>query len=69
MTQTPPHDPNDRPPTDEERRRTNLIMLVVAVAVVVIGVWLVNWMVDQRKLQECLESGRRNCAPIEAPQR
>ena len=69
MTQTPPLDPDDRPPTEEERRRTNLIMLCVAVAVVVIGVWLVNWMIDQRKLQECLESGRRNCAPIEAPTR
>jgi hypothetical protein len=49
---------------DEERRRSNLILLLVAVGVVVVGVWLVNWLVDQRKLQECLESGRHNCAPI-----
>jgi len=36
---------------------------------VVVGVWLVNWMIDVRKMQECLESGRRNCAPINVPER
>jgi len=56
--------PDDRPPTEEERRRSNLILLLVAVGVVVIGVWLVNWLIDQRKLQECLESGRHNCVPV-----
>jgi hypothetical protein len=35
----------------------------------VLGVYLVNWLVEQRKLQECLESGRHNCVPIEAPRR
>ena len=61
--------PDDKPPTEAERRRSNLIMLAVAVVVVVLGVYLVNWMVEQRKLQECLESGRRNCAPITTPPR
>ena len=63
------HDPDDHEPTEAERRRSNLIMLAVAVVVVVLGVYLVNWMIDQRKLQECLESGRRNCAPISTPAR
>jgi hypothetical protein len=58
------HDAPDHEPTEAERRRSNLIMLAVAVVVVVLGVYLVNWMIDQRKLQECLESGRRNCVPI-----
>jgi len=65
----PPDPSDDRPPTEEERRRSNLILLLVAVGVVVIGVWLVNWLIDQRKLQECLESGRHNCVPINTQDR
>jgi hypothetical protein len=64
-----PDPSDDRPLTQEERRRSNLILLLVAVGVVVIGVWLVNWLIDQRKLQECLESGRHNCVPINTQDR
>jgi hypothetical protein len=62
-------DPHDREPTEAERRRSNLILLIVSVVVVVLGVYLVNWLVEQRKLQECLESGRHNCVPITTPTR
>jgi hypothetical protein len=58
-------------PHEEEngdRRRSNLTFLIVAVLVVAAGIWLVNKMIDLRNMQNCLESGRRNCAPIEAPQ-
>lgn len=59
-----------RPDDDErDRGRNNLLFLVVAVLVVVAGIWLVNKMIDMRNLQNCLESGRRNCAPIETPPR
>ena len=61
-----------RPPEDfdedRERSRNNILFLVVAVLVVVAGIWLVNKLIDLRNLQNCLESGRRNCAPIETPQ-
>jgi len=63
----------EKPPTDEEderdRRATNIFLLVAAVIFIGIGVWLVNAMVDSRKTEECLESGRRNCNPIEVPYR
>jgi hypothetical protein len=37
---------------------------------VAIGIWLANAMVDARRADDCLSSGRRNCAPhIEAPAR
>jgi len=61
---THPRPPDDHEPTEQERRRSNLIMLGVAVVVVVLGVYLVNWLIEQRKLQECLESGRHNCMPM-----
>jgi hypothetical protein len=72
--QDPRPDPGQDPGPDpreveRDRRRTNLIMLVVALAVVVAGVWLVNKMVDLRRMQECVESGRHNCAPIDVRDR
>ncbi len=60
-----------RPPEepDDDRTRNNVLFLVVAVLVVLAGIWLVNKMIDLRNLQNCLESGRHNCAPIETPPR
>jgi hypothetical protein len=64
-----PHPPDDEHESEAERRRSNLILLLVAAGIVVVGVWLVNWLIDQRKLEECLESGRRNCVPINTQDR
>jgi hypothetical protein len=63
----------NKPPTEEEderdRRATNIFLLVAAGIFIAVGIWLVNAMVDARKTEECLESGRRNCNPIEVPDR
>jgi hypothetical protein len=63
----------ERPPTEDEderdRRATNIFLLIAAVIFVGIGIWLVNAMVDSRKTEECIESGRRNCNPINVPDR
>jgi heme/copper-type cytochrome/quinol oxidase subunit 2 len=63
----------NKPPTEEEderdRRETNIFLLVAAGIFIAVGIWLVNAMVDARKTEECLESGRRNCNPIEVPDR
>ena len=67
MSEHPP--PDDEHESEAERRRSNLILLLVAAAIVAVGVWLVNWLIDQRKLEECLESGRRNCVPINTQDR
>jgi hypothetical protein len=55
--------------TEAERRRANLILLIGAVVLIGGGIWLVNALLDARQAQECLESGRRNCTPIEVPAR
>ena len=60
---------DDGPETEQERRMANLILLGGAVVVVVGGIWLVNALVDARKSELCMESGRRNCNPISVPAR
>jgi hypothetical protein len=54
---------------ERDRRATNIFLAVAAVLVIGGGTWLMNAMADARKAQLCLESGRRNCNPIEVPLR
>jgi hypothetical protein len=61
-----PRDPDD---DEGDRRMANIVLVVGFVVLVGGGVWLANAMVDARKADECLSSGRRNCVPIEAPTR
>ena len=60
------HDPDDE---EGDRTTANIILLVGFVLLVGGGVWLANAMIDARKADECLSSGRRNCNPIAAPPR
>jgi len=61
------HEPDD----EEEGDRTtmNIILVVGFVVLVGGGIWLANAMIDARKADECMSSGRRNCNPIEVPVR
>ena len=63
----------EKPQTPEEeasdRRAANIFLLVAGAILVAIGVWLANAMVDARKADECMSSGRRNCSPIDVPAR
>jgi hypothetical protein len=52
-----------------ERMITNIVLLLIFAALVGIGVWLSNAMLDARRADECITQGRRNCAPIDAPAR
>src|SRR5215510_14481578 len=47
------------------RMMVNLAALGDTVALAVAGVWLAIQIADMRKNQDCLLSGRRNCAPID----
>jgi hypothetical protein len=55
--------------TEADRRTANIILLVGAVVLIGGGIWLVNAMLDARRADECMSSGRRNCNPIEVPAR
>jgi hypothetical protein len=49
------------------RMLMNLIAILVAVVLVGCGIWLTNAIVQMRKDQDCILSGRRNCMTINAP--
>jgi hypothetical protein len=63
-------EPHRTPEQDaRDRRAANLFLLAAAAILVGVGVWLANALVDARKADECIAMGRRNCSPIEVPQR
>jgi hypothetical protein len=68
-----PPDPLEKPQTPEDeardRRAANIFLLVAGAVLVGIGVWLASAMIDARRADDCMSSGRRNCNPIETPQR
>ena len=64
----PPGEP-DYVETERERRLANIVLLVFFIVLVGAGIWLVNAMIEQRAIDNCVAQGRRNCAPIETPTR
>jgi hypothetical protein len=57
---------NDDRETDD-RRTAALMGLVIVLALAIAGVVLVRDLGAESKLEDCLMSGRTNCAPIEVP--
>ncbi|MGA3157962.1 MAG: hypothetical protein ABSE43_10370 [Steroidobacteraceae bacterium] len=58
--------PADPPPPDPQR--SGVIALLVIAALVLGGLFLVHVLRNAAQLQDCLLSGRTNCAPIDVPQ-
>ncbi len=58
--------PDDGDNEDEDDRVTrNLAGLAFTLALVVLGLLLVHRLGETAKLEDCLMSGRTNCAPID----
>ena len=55
--------------TEADRRTANIVLAIGFILLVGGGLWLANAMIDARKADECISTGRRNCSPIEAPAR
>jgi hypothetical protein len=53
----------------DQRRSAALIGLIIVLALAIGGVWLVRELREKSRLEDCLMSGRTNCAPIETPSR
>ena len=53
----------------EARRTAALMGFIVILVLAIAGVVLVRELRSKAKLEDCLMSGRTNCAPIELPSR
>jgi hypothetical protein len=53
----------------DQRRSAALIGLIIILALAIAGVVLVRELRERSRIEDCLISGRTNCAPIEAPLR
>jgi len=60
------HDPNDHDDGDGSRRGA-LIGLVITAMLVIAGYYLMTVLRHQGQTEDCLMSGRSNCAPIDIP--
>jgi hypothetical protein len=67
MPRRGPDDPEDEDETGEDGRdgrRGALLRLVLVLMLVLGGLLLVHELRDMSRLQDCVMSGRTNCAPI-----
>ena len=58
-----PSEPDDY----RQRMINNGLGLLACILLVIGGIWIANTMAEMRRNQDCVLSGRRNCAPIPAP--
>jgi hypothetical protein len=63
------HRPGNGDDEADQRRSAALIGLIIILALAIAGVWLVRELRQKSALEDCLMSGRTNCAPIETPSR
>lgn len=62
----PPQDDEDQ---QEETRTRAVVALAIVLALAIIAIVLVHELRTESQREDCLMSGRTNCAPIEAPPR
>jgi hypothetical protein len=53
----------------DQRRSAALIGLIIILALAIAGVVLVRELRERSRMEDCLMSGRTNCAPVETPLR
>ncbi len=47
--------------------RGNFAAIIAVIVLVILGYWAFNYLDQQRKLQNCLDSGRRDCGQAVNP--
>ncbi len=54
-------------PDDDHRTRTNLYAAVAVLLIAIAAFLVFNRLDEQRKLQRCVDSGRRDCFAVPTP--
>jgi hypothetical protein len=57
----------DAPETPGERRMINLLIVGIIALIFGAAFWLGDALLDARRADECIASGRPNCAPMTVP--
>lgn len=55
------------PDNYRQRMINNVLAFAACVVLALIGIWLATTMADMRRNQDCVLSGRRNCAQVHVP--
>src|SRR5262249_12695119 len=63
----PASDHDNGPETAGERRLASILMAGSILFVLGPALWLGDALLETRRIDDCISSGRRNCAPITAP--
>jgi hypothetical protein len=66
MSQSPSGDEGHE---DGSRSFANIAGLIAVIVIIALGYWAYSYLDLQRRLQNCLDSGRRDCAQLVNPQR
>lgn len=62
-------EPRDRHDDERHKQRQNMLVLVAVVLLLGCGLWLVDQLLEGRRMQNCIEARHRNCVPLELPPR
>ena len=57
------------PETDQHRRKITWIGALAVMLLLGVLIWLVQWIVEQQRMERCLASRRPDCFRIETPVR
>lgn len=60
-----PVEPVDPVPPVVAPARDPWLFVLITLALCVAGWFLVSWMAETTRLQDCVRSGRKNCAPLD----
>jgi len=61
--------PGDEDREEGSRSYANIAGLIAVIVLIALGYWAYSYLDLQRRLQNCLDSGRRDCAQLVNPQR
>ncbi|HXW19020.1 MAG TPA: hypothetical protein VEK35_00775 [Roseiarcus sp.] len=60
--------PDAEPPEDEAHRNfVNLLAAIFVIVLAIAAIWLVKTLDERRRIENCVESGRRDCLELVEP--